>query len=111
KWPDQIEIVAGRYFVRPRYEVKRAGGNRRMAHANVERIDLKPNPEIAKLSQHMGKGYIMPLPVLPRSDFNSVMLPTPMATEQHELPIRADLIDGNGTLVASKFLGRVQRRD
>lgn len=111
KWPDQIEIVAGRYFVRPRYEVKRANGNRRMAHANVERTDLKPNPEIAKLSKHMGKGYIMPLPVLPRAEFNSVMLPTPMATEQHELPIRADLIDGDGTLVASKFLGRVQRRD
>ncbi|MDO8288764.1 MAG: hypothetical protein Q7T44_06050 [Parvibaculum sp.] len=111
KWPDQIEIVAGRYFVRPRYEVKRAGGARRMAHANVERTDLKPNPEIAKLAEHMGKGYIMPLPVLPRSEFASVMLPTPMATEQHELPIRADLIDGSGQLVASKFLGRLQRRD
>ena len=111
KWPDQIEIVAGRYFVRPRYEVKRAKGNRRIAHANVERTDLKPNPEIAKLAEHMGKGYIMPLPVLPRAEFASVMLPTPMATEQHELPIRADLIDGNGTLVASKFLGRLQRRD
>tara|TARA_R110000868_G_scaffold98442_4_gene270933 strand:+ start:139 stop:2097 length:1959 start_codon:yes stop_codon:yes gene_type:complete len=111
KWPDQIEIVAGRYFVRPRYEVKRAKGNRRIAHANVERTDLKPNPEIAKLAEHMGKGYIMPLPVLPRAEFASVMLPTPMATEQHELPIRADLIDADGTLVASKFLGRLQRRD
>ncbi|MGV8998519.1 MAG: hypothetical protein ACOH12_16385 [Parvibaculaceae bacterium] len=111
KWPDQIEIVAGRYFVRPRYEVKRDGGARRMAHANVERTDLKPNPEIKTLAEHMGKGYIMPLPVLPRAEFASVMLPTPMATEQHELPIRADLIDGNGTLVASKFLGRLQRRD
>jgi hypothetical protein len=111
KWPDQVEIVAGRYFVRPRYEVKRARGNRRIAHANVERTDLKPNPEIAGLAKHMGKGYIMPLPVLPRDEFASVMLPTPMATEQHELPIRADLIDGDGTLVASKFLGRLQRRD
>ena len=111
KWPDQIEIVAGRYFVRPRYEVKRAKGNRRIAHANVERTDLKPNPEIKKLAEHMGKGYIMPLPVLPRAEFASVMLPTPMATEQHELPIRADLIDASGTLVASKFMGRLQRRD
>ncbi|MES1991710.1 MAG: hypothetical protein V4441_12270 [Pseudomonadota bacterium] len=111
KWPDQVEIVAGRYFVRPRYEVKRAGGARRIAHANVERTDLKPNPDIKNLAEHMGKGYIMPLPVLPRSEFASVMLPTPMATEQHELPIRADLIDASGKLVASKFLGRLQRRD
>ncbi|HEY4344247.1 MAG TPA: hypothetical protein VGN05_07870 [Parvibaculum sp.] len=111
KWPDQIEIVAGRYFVRPRYEVKRASGARRIAHANVERTDLKPNPEIAGLGKYMGKGYIMPLPVLPRGEFKSVMLPTPMATSQHELPIRAELIDANGERVASKFLGRIQRRD
>jgi hypothetical protein len=111
RWPDQVEVVAGRYFVRPRYEVLRKSGQRRMAHANVERTDLKPNPEIAKLEKYMGKGYIMPLPVLPRGEFTTSMLPTPMATEQHELPIRAELIDGNGTLVASKFLGRVQRRD
>ncbi|MEN6543037.1 hypothetical protein [Parvibaculum sp.] len=111
KWPDQVEIVAGRYFVRPRYEVKRAQGQRRIAHANVERTDLKPNPALASLGKVMGKGYIMPLPVLPRDEFNSVMLPTPMATEQSELPIRAELIDASGSLVASRYLGRIQRRD
>ena len=111
KWPDQVEIVAGRYFVRPRYEVKRAQGQRRIAHANVERTDLKPNPALAALGKVMGKGYIMPLPVLPRDEFNSTMLPTPMATEQSELPIRAELIDASGALVASRYLGRIQRRD
>lgn len=111
KWPDQIEIVAGRYFVRPRYEVKRKSGQRRIAHANVERTDLKPNPEIATLAKYMGKSYIMPLPVLPRAQFSSAMLPTPMATSQQELPIRAELIDASGALVASKFFGRIQRRD
>jgi hypothetical protein len=110
-WPDQVEIVAGRYFVRPRYEVMRKSGQRRIAHANVERTDLRPNPEIRSLEKVMGKGYIMPLPVLPRSDFNTVMLPTPMATEQHELPIRAELIDASGKTVASKFLGRIPRRE
>jgi len=110
KWPDQVEIVAGRYFVRPRYEVKRAQGQRRIAHANVERTDLKPNPALASLGKVMGKGYIMPLPVLPRDEFNSTMLPTPMATEQSELPIRAELIDASGALVASRYLGRIQRR-
>lgn len=111
KWPDQVEIVAGRYFVRPRYEVRREGGQRRIAHANVERTDLKPNPEIRTLGKVMGKGYIMPLPVLPRGEFSTVMLPTPMATEQHELPIRAELIDASGMPVASRFLGRIPRRE
>lgn len=111
RWPEQIEIVAGRYFVRPRYEVKRAQGARRMAHANVERTDLKPNPEIATLGKYLGKGYIMPLPVLPLSEFSSSMIPTPMTRAQTELPLRADLMDADGTLVASKFLGRIQRHD
>lgn len=110
-WPDQVEIVAGRYFVRPRYEVVRKAGQRRMAHANVERTDLKPNPEIAKLEKHMGKGYIMPLPILPRSEFATSMIPTPMATTQQELPLRAEMIDADGTVVASKYLGRIPRRD
>ena len=111
KWPDQIEIVAGRYFVRPRYEVLRETGQRRLAHANVERTDLKPNPEIATLEKHMGKGYIMPLPVLPRDKFSTVMLPTPMARDEHEMPIRAEMIDATGTTVATKFLGRIPRRE
>lgn len=110
KWPDQIEIVAGRYFVRPRYETKNKQGHRRIAHANVERTDLKPNPQLPKIGAAMGKGYIMPLPVLPRSEFKSVMLPTPMACEQHELPIRAELIDGSGKTVATNFFGRIPRR-
>lgn len=111
KWPDQVEIVAGRYFVRPRYEVKRKGGQRRIAHANVERTDLKPNTDIAALEKHMGKGYIMPLPVLPREKFSTVMLPTPMAREEHEMPIRAELVDATGVTVATKFLGRIPRRE
>lgn len=110
-WPDQVEIVAGRYFVRPRYEVKRKNGNRRIAHANVERTDLAPDPHIPDLEKHMGKGYIMPLPILPRDEFHSVMLPTPMATEQHELPIRAEMIDASGETVAVKYLGRIPRRE
>ncbi|MBX3493645.1 MAG: hypothetical protein KF899_11840 [Parvibaculum sp.] len=111
KWPDQIEIAAGRHFVRPRYEVKRESGQRRIAHANVERTDLKPNPDIATLEKHMGKGYIMPLPVLPRDKFETVMLPTPMARDEHEMPIRAEMIDASGATVATKYLGRIPRRE
>lgn len=112
RFPDQIELQAGRYFVRPRYEViQRASGRRRIAHANVERVDLKPDPEIRENAPLFGKGYIMPLPVLPVDEFQTFCLPTPMADTQMELPIRVDLIDANGTCVAEKFLGRVARRD
>lgn len=110
-WPDQIEIHAGRYFVRPRYEVVRGNGRRRIAHANVERTDLAPNPDIPALSEVMGKGYIMPLPVLPVGEFSSTILPTPMATGQMELPVRADLYDMSGECIARHFMGRLQRRD
>jgi hypothetical protein len=110
KWPDQIEIVAGRYFVRPRYETKNARGHRRIAHANVERTDLKPDPALPVIGKVMGKGYIMPLPVLPRGEFKTVMLPTPMTREQHELPIRAELIDATGKSIATHYLGRIPRR-
>lgn len=111
KWPDQIEIAAGRYFVRPRYEVVRENGSRRVAHANVERTDVKPNPDIPALADHMGKGYIMPLPVLPRDLFRTVAMPTPMARDEQEMPLRVELIDADGTVAASKYLGRIARRD
>ncbi len=109
KWPDQIEIHAGRYFVRPRYEVRRADGRARIAHANVERIDLKPDPAIADLGASMGKGYIMPLPVLPVGEFRTVTVPAPMADTQADLPLKILLIDGNGRTVAAKFLGKLPR--
>ncbi|MFZ5930946.1 MAG: hypothetical protein ACOY15_06995 [Pseudomonadota bacterium] len=111
RWPDQIEIHAGRYFVRPRYEILRRDGRRRIAHANVERTDLKPDPKIPGLSASMGKAYLMPLPVPPLKQFSSLVLPAPMATGQNELPLRADLYDASGNKVAEHFMGRLQRRD
>ena len=111
KWPNQIEVQAGRYFVRPRYEVIKADGRRRIAHANVERTDLSSDPHIPELARDMGKGYLMPLPVLPLASFASEVLPTPMSTCQHELPLAAVLYDASGAEVARKFLGRIARRD
>ena len=111
RWPSQIEVRAGRYFVRPRYEIEGPGGRRRIAHANVERADLKPDPRIPDLAPFMGKGYILPFPAPPVSDFGSLVLPTPMTTAQRELPIACALMDATGERVAEKFLGRVARRD
>jgi hypothetical protein len=112
KWPDQVEVTAGRFFVRPRYEVRhKENGRRRIAHANVERIDLKADPNIPALAETMGKGYIMPLPVLPQALFSTTVLPTPMARDEMEMPLRIELMDGDGTLAASKYLGRIPRRE
>ncbi|WP_439814703.1 hypothetical protein [Zavarzinia sp. CC-PAN008] len=107
RWPQQIEIRAGRHFVRPRYEA--VNGHRLIAHANVERMDLKPNPELATLAPLLGKGYVLPLPILPQAEFATTILPTPMATTQAELPLKALVHDADGTLVAEIPLGRQQR--
>ena len=59
-WPQQIEVNAGKHFVRPRYEIEsRTNGQverRRTAHVNVERVDLEPNPKIAGDRQPDGQG-------------------------------------------------------
>src|SRR3546814_19665891 len=68
RWPQQIEVQAGKHFVRPRYEVIANGAmkppRRRIAHAHVERVDLKPDPRIPELSNLLGQGFILPAPTL-----------------------------------------------
>ena len=107
-WPDQVEVRAGRHVVRPRYEVVR-GGRVRIAHVNVERDNLKPDPGIATLSPLLGRGYLLPFPVLDRSRFRSIVQPTPMAATQNDLPVRLDVFDTEGLRVASRFLGCLPR--
>ena len=60
-WPAQIEFHAGRHVVRPRYEVVR-GTATRIAHVNVERADLQPDPGIKDLPPEMGRGFLLPVP-------------------------------------------------
>src|SRR3546814_15909879 len=91
RWPQQIEVQAGKHFVRPRYEVIANGAmkppRRRIAHANVERVDLKPDPRIPALSNLLGKGFILPAPILPRARFRSLALPTPMSNYPQHRPL------------------------
>ena len=108
-WPDQIEFTAGRHCGRPRYELRRPDGTVTLAHANVERVDLKPDPMIAQLGPAMGKGYILPAPVLPRARFRTELLPTPMSTAQTSLPLAVRLYDSDGALVALESLGNLPR--
>ena len=110
RWPAQIEIAADRHMVRPRYEVVR-GSRTRIAHPNVERTDLRPDPRISQLSTHLGKGFILPAPILPVADWRSLLLPTPMARSQEVLPIAAIAYDGLGREVGQHKFGRLARRD
>jgi len=107
-WPQQIEMDAGKFVVRPRYEVEIAG-KRHVAHANVERSDLKPDADIAKLGADFGKGFILPAPILPLADFTGVALPTPMARGQATLPLIARFYDKDGALAREEFLGNLPR--
>ncbi|HLY46338.1 MAG TPA: hypothetical protein VKQ73_12215 [Stellaceae bacterium] len=111
-WPRQIEVHAGKHVVRPRYEVVVAGAGerRRIAHVNVERSDLEPDPALPRLGEWLGKGYLLPAPILPVGEWDSLLLPTPMAVSQEELPVAAILYDPEGGEIARVPLGRLPRR-
>ena len=108
-WPAQIEIRAGRHFVRPRYEVINQAGRRRINHANVERTDLQTDENLPHLSRWLGKGYILPAPILPRARFVSECLPTPMSAAQNNLPLAATVYNAAGVEVNRMFLGCLPR--
>ena len=63
---------AGRHVVRPRYEVTQAD-RVRIAHVNVERDDLRPDPGIPSLPAELGRGYLLPFPILPRDRFRTIV--------------------------------------
>ncbi|MBL4721817.1 MAG: hypothetical protein JKY20_11900 [Alphaproteobacteria bacterium] len=114
KWPAQIEIKAGKHFVRPRYEVitkdtESGAQRRRISHPNVERTDLAPDPAILSLSPSLGKGFLLPAPILPIDRFRTLALPTPMSTGQSDLPVAAILYDRDGAELARHNFGRLER--
>jgi hypothetical protein len=116
RWPQQIEVSAGKYMVRPRYEIVRADkttgiARRRIAHVNVERTDLKPDPKLTELSNLLGKGHILPAPILPPERWRSFALPTPMARAQETLPIALLAYDASGKELARHSFGKLQRRE
>jgi hypothetical protein len=107
-WPKQIELRAGKHVVRPRYEIVERG-RRRIAHVNVERGDLRPDPELPQLEALLGKGYLLPAPLMPRESWQSLVLPTPMAICQTDLPIAALVYDPEGREVLRHPFGRLPR--
>src|SRR3546814_8458366 len=109
RWPEQVEIRAGKHFVWPRYEVRNPAGRLRIAHPNVERVDLEPDPRIPELGNLLGKAFLLPAPVLPIDRFRSLALPTPMSTAPRDLPIAAILYDADGREAARHAFGRLPR--
>ncbi|HQT67905.1 MAG: hypothetical protein B7Z78_13395 [Rhodospirillales bacterium 20-60-12] len=107
-WPAQLELRAGRHVVRPRYEVRQAGRSR-IAHINVERADLRPDPGIKSLAPSLGRGFLLPFPILPRAAFRSVALPTPMAHSQMDMPLRLDIFAPDGRPMTQHYLGVLPR--
>ncbi|HVY16141.1 MAG TPA: hypothetical protein VHB27_13030 [Rhodopila sp.] len=108
RWPHQVEVRTGRHVVRPRYEVTR-GDRVRIAHVNVERDNLRPDPGIAGLPAELGRGYLLPFPILPKERFRTIFQPTPMSTCQANLPIRLDVFDHRGVKRGERFLGCLSR--
>lgn len=109
RWPEQIELRAGRYTIRPRYEVRR-NRRTRIAHMNVERSDLHADPGINTLSAALGRGFILPFPILPRPQFSTVVLPTPMSTSSLATPLRIDVFSDDGAKIAEQYLGALPRK-
>lgn len=111
RWPQQVEVEAGKHFVRPRYEIWRGNGRQHIAHMNVERVDLEPDPRLPEIGNVVGKGFVLPAPILPPERFRTFCLPTPMSRRLKALPIAAILHDADGTEVARHRFGVLRRRD
>ena len=111
RWPQQIEIRAGKHLVRQRYEVVAKNGRRRISHPNVEREDLKLDETLPKLGALLGKGFILPGPVLPLKRYRSAILPTPMSSVQTRLPVKLAIYDRNGKKAAEHSFGKLKRSD
>ncbi|MGI9337877.1 MAG: hypothetical protein ACR2P4_05130 [Gammaproteobacteria bacterium] len=109
KWPQQLEIRAGKWFVRPRYEATTKSGRRRINHPNVERTDLSHDEQIRRAASFIGKGFILPAPILPLADFDTIALPTPMSSAQTSLPIEVILYGANGEEKTREKLGVMPR--
>ena len=111
RWPQQIEIQAGKHFVRPRYEITSQNGHSRISHPNVERGDLKPDPKLPELGTLLGKLHIVPAPILPLDHFDNWALPTPMSTSLKSQPLKLLAYDSRGAKVAEHTFGNMKRSD
>ena len=111
KWPQQLEIQAGKHFVRPRYEIFQKNGHSRISHPNVERNDLKPDKRLGELGDLLGKLHIVPAPLFSPEKFINWALPTPMSTDLMHLPVKLLAYDARGQQVGEHKFGNLKRSD
>ena len=108
-WPLQFELSSGNHVVRPRYEIvtktKMNGPTVTFAHMNVERIDLHPDPVLTQAARMLGKGYLLPAPILALKSWRNFGLVTPAARTQTGLPVAIKVYSSDGELVFEKSLG------
>ena len=107
-WPAQFEAATGNHVIRPRYEILH-DGTVTFAHMNVERTDLRPEPEIARASSFLGKGYLLPAPIFPLGRWRNLALPTPAARGQMQLPLGIVVYRADGEKVMEAPLGLFAR--
>ncbi|EHH68346.1 hypothetical protein [Gluconobacter morbifer] len=107
-WPAQLELRSGRHLVRPRYEITQRGRTR-IAHLNVERDNLRPDPAIRNFPPSLGRGFLLPFPVLDPRAFTTFLQPNPMSEALVSLPVRLDLFSEGGVSLGSHFLGNLPR--
>jgi len=107
-WPSQLEMRSGRHLVRPRYEIEQRGRTR-IAHLNVERDNIRPDPAIRNFAPSLGRGFLLPFPILDPTKFESFVQPNPMSEALETLPVRLDIFDEAGQPVGSHFLGNLPR--
>ena len=110
-WPAQFEIRGNKFFCRPRYEIEYGAGYRSAAHVNIERTDLKAAADIADMTRLLGKGFILPAPLLPLDEWSTTVLPTPMATWEDDVALTLRAYDPGGAMVMETPLGKRSRGD
>ena len=77
--------------------------------ADVERTDLQHDEDIRRRAAHLGKGFILPAPIMPPAAYLSECLPTPMSTAQTSLPLIAVAYADDGRELARQLLGNLPR--
>lgn len=110
KYPAQLELNAGNYFVRPRYEVFNLANKRNwIAHMNVERENLPLDSNFKNVAKHLGKAYILPAPIPALDRFTMEILPTPMNRNYKNQALKAIVYDNQGNELTSYNFGALPR--
>ncbi|PHI97229.1 hypothetical protein BG621_00015 [Parasaccharibacter apium] len=108
RWPAQLELRSGQHLVRPRYEIVQRGRTR-IAHMNVERANLQPDPALRTMSPLLGRGFVLPFPIPNPALYESFVQPNPMSEALTHMPLRLDVFDEAGQECGQHFLGNLPR--